>query len=216
MPQLFDRSFNYLSRISIIAIGVLVAAGVTAAAFIYRSPVIRGQQMVVEQPVPFSHEHHVAGLGIDCRFCHWSVEKSSFAGIPPTKVCMTCHSQVFTDAPMLEPVRESFRSDQPIQWVKVHDLAKFVYFNHSIHIAKGIGCNECHGRIDKMSLTFQESTLYMQWCLQCHREPERFVRPKDQVFNMAYQQPANQAELGKQLVQEYQIENKVNCSTCHH
>ncbi|MCX7717467.1 MAG: cytochrome c family protein [Candidatus Sumerlaeaceae bacterium] len=216
MPQIFHRSFNYLSRISIVAVLALVASTGTVAALVYHSPFIRGHRVPKDQPVPFYHEHHVAGLGLDCRYCHWSVEKSSFAGIPPTSVCMTCHSQIYTDVPVLEPVRESWRTGKPIEWVKVHDLADFVYFNHAIHINKGIGCNECHGRVDKMSAMYQDSTLYMRWCLDCHRNPEKFVRPREEVFNMAYEKPANQEEIGRKLVAEYEIGNKVNCSTCHH
>ncbi len=216
MPQLFPRGFNEYLRLGLI-VGVLtVVTAVSFAALMYHSPYVRGHKVIKPQPVPFSHEHHVAGLGIDCRYCHFSVEKSSQAGIPPTKVCMNCHSQLYTDVPMFEPVQESWKNDTPIKWTQVHNLADFVYFNHAIHISKGIGCNECHGRVDEMPLMYQDSTLYMRWCLECHREPEKFVRPKEEVFNMAYEKPANQAELGKQLVQEYGIQNKVTCSTCHH
>ena len=132
-----------------------------------------------EQPIPFSHAHHVGGLGIDCRYCHTSVETSSFAGIPPTKTCMNCHSQIWSTSPTLEPVRESFRTGVSIQWTRVNDLPDYVYFNHSIHVNKGIGCESCHGRVDRMPLTWQENSLQMDWCLDCHRDPGKHIRPRD-------------------------------------
>ena len=143
-----------------------------------------------EQPVPFSHKHHVGDDGIDCRYCHTSVETSSFAGLPPTETCMSCHSQIWANAELLEPVRASFRTGKSIAWTRVHDLPDFVYFNHSIHVNKGIGCSTCHGRVDQMPLTYKVNTLYMQWCVECHRNPAQYVRPRDQVFNIAYQYPA--------------------------
>ena len=157
-----------------------------------RSPYVTTQYIAPEQPIPFSHQHHAAGLGLDCRYCHTSVEESSFAGIPPTKTCMNCHAQIWTNAAMLEPIRFSFSSGESLKWVRVHDLPDFVYFNHSIHIAKGVGCYSCHGQVDQMPLMYPEHTLQMEWCLNCHREPEKFLRPKEQVFNMQYQQPSQQ------------------------
>ncbi len=172
--------------------------------------------IVREQPVPFSHKHHVAGLGIDCRYCHTTVETSGFAGIPPTKTCMNCHSSMWSDSPMLEPVRESFRADKSLEWTRVHDLPDYVYFDHSIHIKKGVGCATCHGRVDQMPLVSKEKTLHMKWCLECHRNPEKFVRPRDQVFNMSWQIPASEQEkLGPQLVKEYNIQKRTDCSVCH-
>src|SRR2546428_11240974 len=147
-----------------------------------------------------SRERHVAGNGIDCRYCHTSVEDSSFAGIPPTKTCMNCHSQIFSTSPFLEPVRHSFRTDQSLQWTRVHDLPDFAYFNHSIHVHKGIGCTTCHGRVDRMPLMWQERSLQMEWCIDCHRNPEQYVRPRAEVFSVAYVPPDNQRELGKRLV----------------
>jgi hypothetical protein len=168
-----------------------------------------------EQPVPFSHQHHVGGVGVDCRYCHTSVEKAAYAGIPPTKTCMNCHSQIWSTSPTLEPVRQSFRSDVSIEWIKVHDLPDFVYFNHSAHVNKGVGCSTCHGRVDLMPLVYQQQSLQMEWCLECHRAPEQFVRPKAEVFNAAYEPPANQLELGRRLVKEYDIHPRTSCSTCH-
>jgi hypothetical protein len=176
------------------------------------------QNEFVEQPVQFSHAHHVGGMGLDCRYCHTSVEKSAFAGIPPTKTCMNCHSQIWANAPILEPVRASFRDDTNLTWTRVHDLPDFVYFSHQIHVKQGVGCATCHGPVDKMPLMYQASSLLMEWCLDCHRQPEKHLRPRDQVFNMAYAAPPNQLELGRQLKAEYNIasvEHLTSCSVCH-
>jgi len=215
MAQIFHRSANTLSRVTIFGAVFIVAFVLWVIGGVVRSPVATDQGIEREQPVPFSHQHHVAGLGIDCRYCHTAVEKSSFAGIPPTQTCMNCHSQIWTNAEMLAPVRNSFASNTPIQWARVHRLPDFVHFNHSIHVYKGIGCASCHGRIDKMNLTYQASPLTMAWCLDCHRNPEKQVRPRNQVFNMAYVS-TNQAELGPRLVQEYKIQKLTSCSTCHY
>jgi hypothetical protein len=169
------------------------------------------------QPVPFSHLHHVRQLGIECRYCHTSVEESSFAGIPPTETCMTCHSQVWTEAALLEPVRASFRTGEPLQWNRVNNVSDFVYFNHSIHVNKGIGCETCHGEVDRMPLTWKSKTLFMEWCLECHRQPEKFIRPAEKVFTMGYGLPANHDQLAQQLVADYGIEvgRLDDCSICH-
>jgi len=166
--------------------------------------------------VPFSHKHHVQGLGLDCRLCHTTVETSTFAGMPSTETCMTCHSQVWKDAPMLAPVRDSFATDTPLRWDRVHDTPDFVFFNHSIHVAKGIGCASCHGEVDQMPLTRQSHTLYMKWCLDCHRQPEKFIRPHDEVFTVDYQS-TNQVAIGKQLVRDYHVQTAqlTDCSMCH-
>jgi hypothetical protein len=215
MAQTFHRSANTVFVVSLIGL-VLVIAGLTALAYALQdSPYVTRAFIEREQPIQFSHERHVASNGIDCRYCHTSVETSSFAGIPPTKTCMNCHSQIFATSPFLEPVRASFRTGESIRWTRVHDLPDFVYFNHSIHVAKGVGCSTCHGRVDLMPLTFQVQTLQMKWCLDCHRNPERFVRPREAIYQMDYQPPANQAELGRKLVAEYQIQKLTSCSTCH-
>lgn len=209
----------------------MVAALFWAAAEIQRSPYVTYAGVARPQPAPFSHQHHVAGLGIDCRYCHTSVETSSFAGIPPTATCMNCHRQIWTNAPMLEPVRESFRSGKSLVWNRVNDLPDFVYFNHSIHINKGVGCNTCHGPVDRMPLMYNYASLQMEWCLECHRAPEKNLRPRDQVFNMRYQQPSadnpvefdgqkyiDQIALGTALKAKYHLRTKqdiTSCSTCH-
>lgn len=215
MAQIFHPSFNTISRVSIFGAVFIIAALGKICMDIYRSPYFTQVNVVREQPVPFSHKHHVEGLGIDCRYCHTSVEKSSFAGIPPTKTCMNCHSQIWSDSPMLEPVRQSFQTDKSIEWTRVHDLPDFVYFDHSIHVSKGVACVTCHGQVDQMPLTSRANTLRMDWCLDCHRNPEKFVRPKEQVFNMNWTPTEDQKTLGPKLVKEYKIQKLTNCSVCH-
>ncbi len=217
MAQLFPKSANYLAPASIAAI-VLVAGGAVGsllaidyAGFNQR----RGE--TVEQTVPFSHEHHVAGLGIDCRYCHTAVEKSASAGVPPTSTCYNCHKVVWNEAPMLEPVRASVRTGQPMEWTKVHDLPDFTYFNHSIHVAKGMGCATCHGPVHEMRLMRSAQPLQMRWCLECHRNPEKFIRPKEEIYNMTWK-AEDQETLGRELVEKYKVrppEQITSCGTCH-
>ena len=215
MAQIFHRSFNTVAKASIFgAAFLLIGLGWAWAKFV-RSDYVTGVGTVREQRIPFSHQHHVAGLGIDCRYCHTSVEDSSFAGIPPTATCMTCHSQIWLNSPMLEPVRASYRNDQSIAWVRVNAVPDFVYFNHSIHVNKGVGCTTCHGPVAAMPLTWRANTLQMEWCLGCHRQPELYVRPREYVFSADYKPPANQLELGRKLVEEYKIQKLTDCTTCH-
>jgi hypothetical protein len=215
MAQTFHRSANAIFLVSLVGLVLLVGGLIALAYALQDSPYVTRAFIEREQPIQFSHERHVAGNGIDCRYCHTSVETSSFAGIPPTKTCMNCHSQIFATSPYLEPVRSSFRTGESIRWTRVHDLPDFVYFNHSIHVSKGIGCSTCHGRVDRMPLMFQVQTLQMKWCLDCHRNPERYVRPREAVFRMDYQPPADQVALGRRLVAEYRIQKLTSCSTCH-
>jgi hypothetical protein len=215
MSQIFHRSANTISRVSIFGAVFVVAALLWLFDEVNRSPWVTLARVAREQPIQFSHERHVAGNGLDCRYCHTSVEESSFAGIPPTKTCMNCHSQIFSASPYLEPVRQSFRTDRSIAWTRVHDLPDFAYFNHSIHVKKGMGCTTCHGQVDRMPLMWQEKSLQMEWCIDCHRTPERYVRPREAVFSVEYQPPANQLELGERLVAEYRIQKLTSCSTCH-
>jgi Cytochrome c7 and related cytochrome c len=229
--QIFHRSTNTISRATIFGAVFLIAFVLWACIQFQRSPYVTYAKVARPQPVPFSHQHHVAGLGIDCRYCHTSVEKSSFAGIPPTKTCMNCHSQIWVGAPLLEPVRESFRSGKSLVWTRVNDLPDFVYFDHSIHINKGVGCNTCHGPVDRMPLMFNYASLQMEWCLDCHRDPAKYLRPRDQVFNMRYDPPSSlkplvldgeqytdQLSLGLDLVKKYNLRTErdiTSCSTCH-
>jgi hypothetical protein len=215
MPQIFRPSANTLSKLSLAGILVLAGGLLGLAMLLGRSSYVTGANEYIEQPVQFSHLHHVLDDGIDCRYCHTSVETSSFAGIPPTKTCMNCHSQIWQTAPILEPVRASFREDRPLRWTRVHDLPDFVYFNHSIHIKKGMGCESCHGRVDQMPLMRQVQSLQMEWCLDCHRHPEDYVRPRSEVFTMGYRPTVPQSVLGPQLAMEYNIKSLTSCSTCH-
>ena len=228
MAQVFHRSSNVVAKVSIVLL-VLALPTVGAAGYFFNQSYTINLNVPLEQPVPFSHKHHVGDDGIDCRFCHSTVEKSAFAGLPSTEVCMSCHSQIWRDSPLLEPVRESFRTRKPIQWERVHDLPDFAYFNHSIHIKKGVGCVSCHGRIDEMPLTMKTKDLTMAWCVDCHRNPAKALRPREKVFDLAWtpgdtsrheegQHAESQEEIGRRLVVENHIMTPfqlTNCSTCH-
>jgi len=229
--QIFHRSTNTISRATLFGALFLIAFLLWACLEFERSPYVTYAEVVRPQPAPFSHQHHVAGLGIDCRYCHTSVETSSFAGIPPTKTCINCHSQIWTGAPLLEPVRESFRTGKSLVWTRVNDLPDFVYFDHSIHVNKGVGCNTCHGPVDRMPLMYNYASLQMEWCLGCHRDPAKNLRPRDQVFNMRYEPPSSlkpltfdgrqytdQLSLGADLDKKYNLRTVADitsCSTCH-
>jgi len=218
MPQIFHRSTNTISRLSLYGAAFIAAIAGYGAYEVNQSPYFTEVNVALQQPVPFSHKHHVTELGIDCRYCHTTVETSAFAGIPPTQTCMTCHSQIWTSAEMLEPVRASYRTNQSLAWTRVNSVPDFVYFNHSIHVKKGVGCTTCHGPIGEMPLTWRAETLYMRWCLDCHRAPEKFVRRREDVFRADYKPPSNQLELGRQLVFEYNIrpvKQLEDCYACH-
>jgi hypothetical protein len=190
MAQIFDRSSNALARASLVLTGLIVIVlGVTLNE-LQRSPWVTRQGQRPDQPVPFSHKHHVQGLGVQCQYCHTTVEKSSYAGIPPTKTCMNCHAQIWTNAQLLQPVRDSWATGQSLPWIKVHDLPDYVYFSHEIHVHKGVGCASCHGRVDQMPLMYAENTLQMEWCLNCHRNPAKNLRPTSEIYNMAWEKPA--------------------------
>ena len=216
MAQIFHRSTNTLSRVSIFGAAFFAAGALWLLAAITRSSYVTGQDVAREQPVQFSHKHHAGELGIDCRYCHTSVEISAVASVPPTKTCMNCHSQIWAQSQYLEPVRASWRTDRSIRWIKVNDLPDFVYFNHSVHVHKGIGCVSCHGRVDTMNQLYQATSLQMEWCLDCHRHPERSVRPREEVFNMRWEPPDDQNELAATLMKAYDIHPRTDCSTCHH
>jgi hypothetical protein len=234
MPQIFHSSTNTLARASILG-GLFIVGAIAFAVYGLNTGDYQTQVHVArDQPVRFSHEHHVAGLGIDCRYCHTSVESSNFAGIPATKVCMTCHSQVWINAEILEPVRASWRNNEALRWTRVHDLPDYVQFNHSIHVQKGIGCYSCHGAVDKMPLMWKQNSLHMQWCLECHRDPAKHIRDRSEVFLMKERTvPENMDphEYGKKLMEEYHVRTDIpkepgfeekfpnpltNCSTCHY
>ena len=233
MAQLFHPRANTIARASIAAVILGLATFCVAACLVDRSSYVTNQGIVRDQPVPFSHAHHVRDLGIDCRFCHTSVADSSFAGLPPTKTCMTCHSRIWTDAKVLQPIRQSWSDEKPIAWNRVHNLPDFVYFPHDIHIAKGVACVTCHGQVDRMPLMVQFSSLQMRWCLDCHSHPEKFIRPRDTVFQMnevpidaaikaRYSTPGHtvtdQVSLGEALIALYHVPTDgrlTNCYTCH-
>jgi Cytochrome c7 and related cytochrome c len=218
MAQIFHPSTNTISRLSIV--GTLLAIpALSVAVYAYNMSYGLNLDVPLDQPVPFSHKHHAGDDGIDCRYCHTSVDKSSFAGIPPTEICMTCHSQIWTDSPLLQPVRESFVTGRPLVWNRVHDVPDFVYFNHSIHVNKGVSCVYCHGRVDEMPLTKKEKTLAMAWCLDCHNKPEKVLRPKEFVYDLGWQPTGDQAVDGLALKRAYNImpsQQLTSCSTCHH
>ena len=223
MPQIFPEGANTLARLSLSSAILGVVGALVVGFALYRSPFVTEVGVAKEQPIPFSHQRHVGGNGIDCRYCHTSVETSNFAGIPATETCMTCHSQILTDQPMFAPLHTSWNEGTPLEWLRIHDLPDFVYFNHSIHVAQGVGCETCHGRVDEMRLTRKVNTLHMVWCLECHRAPEKFLRPRAEVYTMGYEprdaqgNPLNQNELGAQLVDEYNVKvgQLTNCSICH-
>ena len=215
MAQLFHPAFNTISRVSIFGGAFIIASLVWVSGCLYRSSYATEAFVVRDQPIPFSHKHHVGGLGIDCRYCHTSVEESAFAGLPPTRTCMNCHSQMWTDSPMLAPVRESDRTGVPIRWTRVHRLPGYSYFDHHIHVAKGVGCVNCHGRVDQMPLVSSEATLYMEWCLDCHRHPERAVGPREEVFNLKWQADGDRQEVGRRLVAETHVQQRTDCWDCH-
>ena len=235
MAQIFHPSTNTIAKASIFGALFVIGGGLALALEMTRSPYVTRVNVPLEQPVQFSHEHHVTGLGIDCRYCHVSVETAAYAGMPATKTCMTCHSQIWTNAPLLEPVRASWRDDRPLQWNRVHDLPDFVQFNHSIHVQKGIGCYSCHGDVAGMPLMWKVHSLQMEWCLDCHRAPEKYIRPRDKIFEMKEWLPPDgrdRIEVGKELVEKYLVRSQMiadphkgleatpsqlmNCSACHY
>ena len=218
MAQIFHRSTNTISRITIFGGLFFVLGFLLLLNTLLRSSYVTNVDVAREQPIQFSHQHHVGGLGIDCRYCHVSVEISDFAGMPSTEICMNCHNKIWTESEMLEPVRESYRTGVPIPWRRVHNLPDFAYFNHSIHVQKGVGCVTCHGRVDRMPLVWKAQSLQMEWCLGCHRNPAPFLRPNEFVFSMEWQPPPGDIGLGERLIKYYNIRGDyllTSCSTCH-
>jgi hypothetical protein len=217
MAQIFKPRSNTIARVSILGLALFIVFLGWAADAIFWSPYTTRVNIPLDQPVPFSHRHHAEQLGIDCRYCHTGVEKSAFAGLPDTETCMTCHSQLFIDAPLLAPVRQSLARGTPLRWNRANKVPDFVFFNHSIHVAKGIGCATCHGPVNDMTLTWKSRTLYMKWCLDCHRQPEQFIRPREEVFDMGWRPPANQLAAGRALAAAYHVQGAqiTDCGTCH-
>src|SRR5487761_758883 len=214
MAQIFHHAANTAAKVTIYGVALLIAALSITAWEVNNSYNVYLHEPV-DQPVPFSHKHHVTDDGIDCRYCHTSVETSSFAGLPPTHTCMSCHSKIWVNSPMLAPVRASYLNDESISWMRVNAVPDFVYFNHSIHVAKGVGCTTCHGPIAEMNITWRAESLYMRWCLECHNAPEKYLRPRSEVFNAFYKPPKDQETLGNRLMTEYKVQKLTNCTTCH-
>lgn len=215
MPQTFTPTSVLLLKLA----AMLACALVLGAALVWRWAITpaaaRGAALI--QPIPFSHQHHVGEVGLDCRFCHTTVERSAFAGMPSTQTCLTCHSQLFLDAPMLAPLHASAASGKPIAWQRVHDLPDFVYFDHHIHVNKGVACQACHGRVDRMPLMLRQAPLDMQWCLGCHRAGGGALRPLSEVFLMGDSRPLSAADLAqlRRLMQLQSRSRLQDCSTCH-
>ena len=189
-------------RLAVLLLGIVPIYLVALVAY-GGSPKTTDVGYAPEQPVPYSHALHAGDLGIDCRYCHTNVETAAHVEIPPTETCMNCHSKIRAQSPKLLPVRESYATGMPVPWIKVHDLPDYAYFDHSAHVNKGVGCTTCHGPVDTMPLVMQRSSLQMEWCLECHRAPERFLRPKEQVFSVSWHPPADQLEQGRELVKRY-------------
>jgi hypothetical protein len=210
----FPRWANKTRQLAGVALGV---TPIYIIAFVWYgfSPKTTDVGYMPEQPVPYSHALHVGELGLDCRYCHNTVEQAAVAAIPPTETCMNCHNMVRTDSEKLLPMRESFESGQPVPWVKVHDLPDYAYFNHSAHVTRGVGCVSCHGRVDQMVEVYQQEPLSMGWCLDCHRAPEKNLRPPDQVTNMSWSAPGDPVEYGTKLAEQNNIDPPTDCSTCH-
>lgn len=217
MPALFTEKHNTIAKLSLIAIGGILACAFVIGEIVKWSPYMTQTGVPLAQPVAFSHRHHVKELGFDCRYCHTSVEKSSTAGLPQTHICMTCHSQIWTNSKLLEPVRRSWKERRPLAWNCVYRLPRYVYFDHSIHIAKGVGCSTCHDRLDEMPITWKARAFYMRECLACHRQPERYLRPIDQVFAQDWTPPSDQLERGREFVRDRRINKQrlMDCYTCH-
>jgi Cytochrome c7 and related cytochrome c len=217
MPQIFRPYADSVARSVLIAIVVVPLLLIGLGYWVTASEYVTDRSITVDQPVPFSHAHHVGGLGLDCRYCHSGVETSPVAGIPPTHTCMTCHSELYTQTAMLAPVRESLAENRPLHWNKVNKLPDYVYFDHSIHIAKGVGCTTCHGAVDQMPLMRQAAPLTMGWCLDCHRDPTPYLRPAAEVFDPDWTPPPDQSAQGRVLLAHNQIDlsHLTDCSVCH-
>jgi len=218
LRPLFSPRSNTIARASLIALPLLLILVVGGLVIYGESSAVTNVGVAVPQPVAYPHNLHVAVLGLDCRYCHDSVDKSSFADIPSTETCMTCHSQIALTNPALAPVRVSWQNGTPIQWTRVNQLPDFVYFDHEIHVDKGVGCETCHGRVDQMTTDVKANSFYMSFCLDCHRNPAKYLRPLDKVTTMGYKPAGDQLVIGAQLMKEYNIlppSQLINCSICH-
>jgi Cytochrome c7 and related cytochrome c len=215
MSQLFPSWSTAVARLFWIGCGVVLVGVPCFLMWWTRTPYVTGQYTEFTQPIAFDHRHHVVDDGIDCLYCHTDAERSPHAGVPATSVCLNCHSQIWDQSPMLQALWTSFEEDRPIVWQRVTFLPDFVYFNHAIHVQKGVGCETCHGRVDQMARVYQVAPLTMGWCLQCHRNPARYLRPVSDVTQMGYKPARPQLEVGTALVKQYHVLSLTNCTTCH-
>jgi hypothetical protein len=218
--QVFGPGANTFARVSLLAGGLITAIVIAIFFFSVRSPYTRVGAVTgvaIEQPVRFSHALHSGVINIDCRYCHLTAEYTAYGGIPDTHTCMSCHSQIATYSVLLEPIRTSYANGTPVVWNKVHDIAEHVYFNHSIHVNKGVGCETCHGRVDQMPLVWRNNTMTMNWCLDCHQRPYQYLRPVEEVYTFGWQPEGDQNQLGMQLMAEYdiQVDGLSDCAVCH-
>ncbi len=216
MSKVFSKSINQWP-LRILAILLVLAVTAVVAFYYYWEPRYTRVGFAPDQPVPFDHALHAGQLGIDCRYCHSFVEQSRHSNVPPASTCMNCHNQVRSDSPLLEPVRRSYETGEPVPWVRVHQLPDYVYFNHSVHVNRGVSCYECHGQINQMTVVRHEKPLSMAFCLECHREPERFIRPPEEVFNLDWRPESEEEQLtrGLEAVHNWRVSPPVNCSGCH-
>jgi len=215
MAQVFPRSANAVARVTLLGIVAAPLGALGLLWLIVRSPYVTNAGVPVDQPIPFSHKHHVGDDGIACQYCHTTVETSAFAGMPSTETCMNCHAQVWNQSDTLAPVRLSAQTGQPIVWQRVYQLPDYVYFDHSIHVQKGVACETCHGRVDEMPRIYKAASLQMQWCLDCHREPTPNLRPREDVTVMGWQPPADIVDVQNRLALENHVQSRTDCSTCH-
>jgi hypothetical protein len=215
MAALFQRRANQTIRRGLLLVLVLVVGCPTALMAYVRSPYVTGEGYAIDQPIEFDHRHHTRDDGIDCRYCHHEVERSPWAGIPSTSLCMGCHSQIWNDSPQIEPLRRSYWSGTPVRWNRVHHLPEFAYFDHSIHVAKGVGCVTCHGRVDQMAEVRQVNSLQMRWCIDCHRDPTPHLRPPEEVTNMEWTAPGDPRLFGAHIAAKLGVESLTHCTACH-
>jgi hypothetical protein len=210
-PEWSDTAFR-LGLVALVGVGI---AAVVGPMVYVRTPFHQRSGFPLEQPVPFDHRHHVRDDGIGCQYCHDGAWRTPLAGVPSTETCMGCHAQVWPRSIQLEAVRRSYFSGRPLAWSRVHQLPDYVYFNHAIHVNKGVGCVECHGRVDEMAVVYQVAPLSMGWCLDCHRDPAPHLRPKEQIASMTWRPPADQPGYGRTLAARFQVRSPTNCSRCH-
>lgn len=212
---LFNRWTNTVARLSVVVLFGTPVVLISLLMLWVRTPYGTKQYREILQPIQFDHRHHVSDEGIECRYCHTTVDKSPTAGIPSTTVCMSCHAQIWSKSPYLSMVREAYFTDRPVQWRRVHNLPDYVYFNHSIHVNKGVGCVTCHGRVDQMPAVNQVAPLTMGWCIECHRNPEPNLRPLEYITSMTWKPSGDPQKVGAELAKKYNVHTRTSCTTCH-